>query len=98
MTGNVPGIAANCDVPSLESIFINVSKPFFSYFLVSGLFRYETGKTILVTGRGGPHGYETSRLPHFLHNRLADGGEVVSPTCRPPFTPGRFLVLISVRR
>jgi hypothetical protein len=32
-----------------------------------------------------------------LDNRLTDGGEVVSLTRRPPFTPGRFLVLISVR-
>jgi hypothetical protein len=29
---------------------------------------------------------ETSRLPHFLDNRLTDGGEVVSLTRRPPFT------------
>jgi hypothetical protein len=28
-----------------------------------------------------------SRLPHFLHNQLIDGGEVVRLTCRPPFTP-----------
>jgi hypothetical protein len=28
-----------------------------------------------------------SRLPHFLDNRLADGGEAVSLTHRPPFTP-----------
>jgi hypothetical protein len=34
------------------------------------------GKAIPVTGRGGPQGYETSRLPHFLDNRLADGGEL----------------------
>jgi hypothetical protein len=33
-------------------------------------------KAIPVTGRGGPWGYETSRLPHFLNNRLTDGGEV----------------------
>jgi hypothetical protein len=26
------------------------------------------GKTIPVTGRGGPQGCETSRLPHFLEN------------------------------
>jgi hypothetical protein len=26
-------------------------------------------------------------LPHFLDNPLTDGGEVVSPTRRPPFTP-----------
>jgi hypothetical protein len=33
-----------------------------------------------------------------LDSRLTDGGKVVSPTHRPPFTPpGRFLVLISVR-
>jgi hypothetical protein len=51
-------------------------------------------KVIRVTGRGGPYGCETSRLPHFLHNRLTD--------CQPYapaalYTPGRFLVLISVR-
>jgi hypothetical protein len=33
------------------------------------------------------HGVETSRLPHFLDNRLTDGGEAVSPTLRPPFIP-----------
>jgi hypothetical protein len=30
---------------------------------------------------------ETSRLPHFLHNRMADGVEVVSLKRRPPITP-----------
>jgi hypothetical protein len=35
------------------------------------------GRTISITGR------ETSRLPHFLDNRLTDGGEVVSLTHRP---------------
>jgi hypothetical protein len=46
--------------------------------------------------RGGMQGRETSRLPHFLDNRITDDGEVVSLRSRPPFTPGRFLVLISV--
>jgi hypothetical protein len=32
------------------------------------------GKAIPVTGRGGPRGCETSKLPHFLDNRLTDGG------------------------
>jgi hypothetical protein len=39
------------------------------------------------------------RFTHFLDNRLIDGGEVVSLTRRPPFTPkniSRILVLISV--
>jgi hypothetical protein len=44
-------------------------------------------KAIPVTGREGPEGCETSRLPHFLNSRLTDGGEVVSPTRQPPFTP-----------
>jgi hypothetical protein len=35
----------------------------------------------------GPYGCETSRLPHFLDNRLTDGDKVVSLTRRPPFTP-----------
>jgi hypothetical protein len=44
-------------------------------------------KAIPVTGRVGPQGCETLRLPHFLDNRLTDGGEVVSLTRWPPFTP-----------
>jgi hypothetical protein len=48
------------------------------------------GKAIAVTGRGGPYGCETSRLPHFLYNRLTDGGEVVSFTRRPTFTPRKI--------
>jgi hypothetical protein len=43
------------------------------------------GKGIPVTGRGGPYGCETSRLPHFLDSRLTDSGEAVSLTRRPPF-------------
>jgi hypothetical protein len=44
-------------------------------------------KAVPITGRGGQLGCETSRLPHFLDNRLTDGGEVVSLTRQPPFTP-----------
>jgi hypothetical protein len=45
------------------------------------------GKVIPVTGRGGPWGCKTSRLPHFLDNRLTDGGEVVSLTRWSPIYP-----------
>jgi hypothetical protein len=31
-----------------------------------------------VTGRGGPQGFETSRLTYFVDNRLTVGGEDVS--------------------
>jgi hypothetical protein len=41
------------------------------------------GKVIPVTGRRGPYGCETSRILHFLDNRLTDGGEVLSLTRRP---------------
>jgi hypothetical protein len=53
------------------------------------------GKAIPVTGRGGPYGCETSRLPHFLDNRLTDGGDALC--AGRPLPPGRFLVLIFVR-
>jgi hypothetical protein len=36
--------------------------------------------------------------PTFSDMRLTDGGKVVSPTRRPPLSPGNFLVLISVKR
>jgi hypothetical protein len=55
------------------------------------------GKAIPTTGCGGPKGSEMLRLTHFIDNRLTDGSKVVSLTHWPPFTPGRFLVLISVR-
>jgi hypothetical protein len=44
---------------------------------------------MLVRGREGSLGCEPSRIPHFLDNRLTDGGEVVILTRRPRFTPGR---------
>jgi hypothetical protein len=47
-------------------------------------------EAIPVTGRGGPEGCETSRLPHFLDNRLTDGGELVSLTRRALFTPRKI--------
>jgi hypothetical protein len=50
------------------------------------LSRVLKGKAISVRGRGGPMSCETSRLPHFPHNGLTDGVEVVSFTRRPPFT------------
>jgi hypothetical protein len=50
----------------------------------------EKGKAVPVTDRGGPYGCETSRLPYFLDNRLSDGGEVVSLTRQPPFTPRKI--------
>jgi hypothetical protein len=54
-------------------------------------------KSIPVTGNGGPQGCETSRLPHFLNNRLTDDGEVARFRAGRPLPPGRILVLISLR-
>jgi hypothetical protein len=43
-----------------------------------------------VTGHGGPLGWERLKFLHFLDNRLTDGGEVVSLTCRLPFIPRKI--------
>jgi hypothetical protein len=57
---------------------------------VANLHSIEQGRQFCVTGHGGPTACETSRLPHFLDNRLTDGGEAVCnriaviPTERPP--------------
>jgi hypothetical protein len=53
-------------------------------------------RAIPVTGRGGPQGCETSRLPRFLDNPLADDGKVISLTLRPACTSRKIMVLISV--
>jgi hypothetical protein len=51
----------------------------------------DEGKAISVTGHGGPWGFEASRFPHFLNNRLTDGGEVVSLSVdRSPLTPWKI--------
>jgi hypothetical protein len=38
------------------------------------------------------HSVETSRLPCFLDSQFTDGGQVVSLTRRPPFTPRKIPV------
>jgi hypothetical protein len=43
-----------------------------------------------VTDRGGPYGFETSRLQHFLDHRLTNGDEVVDRPRRPSFTPRKI--------
>jgi hypothetical protein len=49
-----------------------------------------------LRGRVVPQSSETSRLPHFVGNRLADDGEFVSLRQRRRLLPGRFLLLMSV--
>jgi hypothetical protein len=57
---------------------------FISYTIL--LYRRK-GKAVPVTGCGGSMLCGTSRLPHFIDNWFTDGGEVVSLTRLPPFTP-----------
>jgi hypothetical protein len=45
------------------------------------------GKAIPVTGRGGPDGCETLRLPHSLDNRLTDGGKLSALRADRPLPP-----------
>jgi hypothetical protein len=42
-------------------------------------------KAILVTGLGGPCSCETSRLPHFIDNRLWDYGQISYKNCMKRF-------------
>jgi hypothetical protein len=67
--------------PTISSIYIQSNNNKF----------IDKSKTNADTGRGGPWGYDTSRIPYFLNNRLTDSGEVVSVTCRPRFTPRKIL-------
>jgi hypothetical protein len=60
------------------------------YFILTDIWTTLYTKDIPVTGSGGPYGYESSRLPHYLDKRLRDGGKVVSPTRRPALPPGFF--------
>jgi hypothetical protein len=62
-------------------VTLNIRLCIFKVFPTGG------GKAVPVTGREGPQGCERSSFPHFLDNRLTDGGEVVSLTCRPSYTP-----------
>jgi hypothetical protein len=47
-------------------------------------------KAIPLPGHGSPWVCETSRLSHFMDNRLTDGGKVVSPKRRPALTPRKI--------
>jgi hypothetical protein len=51
---------------------------------------YSKVRVSLLTGREGPQGYEMLRVPHYLDNRLKDGGKGVSLTHRAPFTPRKI--------
>jgi hypothetical protein len=48
------------------------------------------GNAIPVTGREDPQGFETWRLPHFLDNRLTNGGKVFSLRRRTLSSPRKF--------
>jgi hypothetical protein len=51
----------------------------------------KVNKAIPVTGRGGLQGCKLSNNPHFLDNRLTEGGEIVSHTYRQHFTPRNII-------
>jgi hypothetical protein len=63
---------------------------YYSLILFIRFEKVKKGKATPVTDRDGPWGCERLRHPHFLDNRLTDGGEVVSLTRRPRFTPQEY--------
>jgi hypothetical protein len=66
-----------------------IDGPFEVYGLHAFLIKSKK-KAMLVTGPGGLYGSETSRVPHFLDSWLTDGGQVISFTRRPRFSPRRI--------
>jgi hypothetical protein len=66
---------------------------------VKAMWRCSMGsKATPVTGRGGLQDCEML-IPHFLGNRVTDGGEIVSPMHKLRFTPQKdLLILISIRK
>jgi hypothetical protein len=54
-------------------------------------------KAIPITGREGLQAYAMLRIPHFLDNRLRDGGEVISLTRRQHFTPQKDYMVLTLR-
>jgi hypothetical protein len=63
--------------PNLNSTHFRIS----NYHIIVMLI--DKSKAIPATDRGDQYCCEMSRLPHFLDNRLTDGGEAVSLTRRP---------------
>jgi hypothetical protein len=70
------------ETSALHRVRINIL-----YHLDDSRSKYVKGKKVKLRGCGRPYVCETSKLPHFLHNRLTDGGGVVSLTRRPPIIP-----------
>jgi hypothetical protein len=50
------------------------------------VYQRKVHQAISVIGCGGPSGCETLMFSHFPDNRPSDRGEVVSLTCKTPFT------------
>jgi hypothetical protein len=73
--------------PNLSYVYIIIHGKAVILPLILFLPKGKKGKSISVTGRGGPQDCETSKFPHFLDNRLTDGGKVVSRRRRLPVTP-----------
>jgi hypothetical protein len=72
------------------NIFFVSETPGYNFFpkVVGVYFKFK--KAILIISCGGLYGYKMLMIPHFIDNRLTDGGKVVSPTHQPHFTPQKY--------
>jgi hypothetical protein len=77
-----PNVIAKREEAQMESVYNSSMATFDCINFIK-----KKGKAIPVTDHGGPKGCETLRPPHYLNSRPTNGGEVVSLTRRPPFTP-----------
>jgi hypothetical protein len=67
------GFSSLVTIKCISSLMQPLTNLYNLFYIDCTLFMSTTekkGKVIPVTGRGGPQGCETSRLPQFLDNRL----------------------------
>jgi hypothetical protein len=70
----------------MQKVFLRSVRNIYLFEIAKGKGKVKR-KAIPITGHEAQQSCETSRVPHYLDNRLTDGSEVVSLTRRPPFTP-----------
>jgi hypothetical protein len=88
-------IAGSATIATISHLQCMSDVPFFQQKIII-IFICIKSKAIPLTGLGGLEGCEMVRIPHYIDNRLTDGGKDVSPTHPQHSTPQkRYYFLLS---